>query len=179
MAASHASHRARGRSRRAPVQLELPGTTPAAKTAAAKKGWGGSREGSGRPRRLPGGGRVPHVAREPHKARHPVHVTLRARLDLPSFRAQLVEQMIREVLRRQKTRAYERGFQLPHFSIQADHLHLIVEADEHSLRAGVSGFAISFARQLNRLLGRKGSVWSDRYHRHDLGTPTEVRNVLR
>jgi len=87
--------------------------------------------------------------------------------------------MIRLVLLRQKTRAYERGFQVPHFSIQGDHLHLIVEADAQALRAGISGFAISFARQLNKLLSRRGSVWSDRYHRHDLETPTKIRNVLR
>ncbi len=87
--------------------------------------------------------------------------------------------MIREVLRRQKTRFYERGFQIVHFSIQVDHLHLIVEADEHLLRAGMSGFLISFARRLNRLLQRSGKVWGDRYHRRDLENPTQVRNAMR
>jgi hypothetical protein len=31
---------------------------------------------------------------------------------------------------------------------------------------------------VNGALGRRGQVFPDRYHRRDLGTPTEVRNVL-
>ena len=60
----------------------------------------------------------------------------------------------------------------------------IVEADtEHAkgyepLRSGVSGFEISFARRLNVMLGRRGKVWVDRYHRHDLKTPKETWNGL-
>jgi putative transposase len=48
-----------------------------------------------------------------------------------------------------------------------------------ALRAGVSGLAISFAKQLNKLLGRaRGKVWGDRFHSRELGSPTEVRNAL-
>ena len=122
---------------------------------------------------------MPHVKRPPHKARHPIHITLRARRGLPSLRAQLIETLIRDVLRRQKRRSYEPGFQIVHFSIQRDHLHLIAEAHDAQLRSGISGFVISFARRLNRMLDRRGSVWADRYHRHDLESPTEVRNALR
>ena len=35
------------------------------------------------------------------------------------------------------------------------------------------------ARGLNRLWGRKGKVFADRYHDRVLRTPREVRNVLR
>jgi hypothetical protein len=107
-----------------------------------------------------------------------VHVTLRARSGLPSFRSDLVEKTFCRVLRRQQERPYEPGFQVVHFSIQKDHLHLVVEADADTLRTGVSGLMISFARFLNRLLRRKGPVWGDRYHRHDLATPREVRHAL-
>jgi putative transposase len=75
------------------------------------------------------------------------------------------------------------------FTIQDDHLHFIVEATgvretgmkdaPDALRAGVSGLVISFAKQLNKLLGRKrGKVWDDRFHSRELGSPTEVRNAL-
>jgi REP element-mobilizing transposase RayT len=71
-------------------------------------------------------------------------------------------------------------FQVVHFSIQDDHLHLIVEArDKRGLARGVAGLEIRIARQLNKLLGRKGALWSERYHRRDLRTPTETRNALR
>src|SRR5262249_30227211 len=41
-----------------------------------------------------------------------------------------------------------------------------------------SGLAIAFARRLNLLLRRRGKVWADRYHRHDLKTPRETWNGL-
>jgi REP element-mobilizing transposase RayT len=117
-----------------------------------------------------------------HKARHPVHVTLRARAGLPSLRAQRVNGMLRGVLFGQRKRRYASEFQVVEFSIQDNHLHLIVEASgddpRRSLRAGVSGFMIAFAKRLNMMLGRKGKVWGDRWHGHELTSPREVRNTL-
>lgn len=158
---------------RAPKQLELPRTG----------GWGGARRGAGRKRANPKARtRVPHVKRPSHTGRHPVHVTLRAKHGLPSFRQQRVHQVLAGVLRDQRRRRYKDTFRVLHFSIQTNHLHLIVEADTERgitdgykpLRAGVSGLEIAFAKRLNRLLHRKGKVWSDRYHRHDLKTPRET-----
>jgi putative transposase len=140
-------------------------------------------------------GRVHHRARPIHKGRHPVHITLRARHGLPSFRQQLVHALILRVLRDQRRRAYGTTFQIVHFSIQSNHLHMIVEADDgptpqalleerkerrrNPLRSGVSGFVIAFAKRLNAMFKRKGKVWDDRYHRHDLQSPHEVKTSVR
>ena len=71
------------------------------------------------------------------------------------------------------------GFRLCEFSIQGDHLHLIAEAaDRRALARGMQGLAVRCARKLNRLWGRKGTVFADRYHDHVLRTPREVRNAL-
>ncbi|HVH45859.1 MAG TPA: hypothetical protein VM925_26075, partial [Labilithrix sp.] len=109
------------------------------------------------------------------------------------------------VLVAQSKRGHASEFQVVHFSIQTDHVHLIVEAacvaagtgkagrsvhvvapaepkadvERDALRRGVSGLAISLARRLNRLLLRKGRAWGDRHHRRDLASPTDVRNTLR
>jgi REP element-mobilizing transposase RayT len=85
---------------------------------------------------------------------------------------------MRRVLTKQSRRDYAGEFQVVHFSIQDDHVHLIVEATEEALSTGIRGFAIAFARGLNQLLDRKGKVWGDRHHRRDLTTPTETRNTL-
>jgi putative transposase len=70
-------------------------------------------------------------------------------------------------------------FRVLHFSIQADHLHLMVEADGPTdFERGVRGLAIRVAKGLNRVLGRRGKVWHDRHHARMLRTPREVRNVL-
>jgi hypothetical protein len=70
-------------------------------------------------------------------------------------------------------------FRVLQFSIQADHLHLVVEADTPTgFERGVRGLAIRVAKAVNRVLGRRGRVWRDRYHARMLRTPREVRNAL-
>jgi putative transposase len=84
------------------------------------------------------------------------------------------------VLERQRGRAYGPDFQVVQFSIQSNHLHVIVEAtDKKKLRSGVSGLVIAFAKRLNALLERlTGKVWAERYHARPLTTPAEVRSAL-
>ena len=38
--------------------------------------------------------------------------------------------------------------------------------------------SIRIARAMNRVLGRTGRVFADRYHAHALKTPTEVANAI-
>jgi hypothetical protein len=94
---------------------------------------------------------------------------------LPSLR----DARLFPAIRNSFTAASRNGFRLIHFSIQSDHLHLIVEADAPTrLARGVQGIAIRVARAVNRVLRRRGRVWGDRYHAHGLRTPREVRNAL-
>lgn len=66
-----------------------------------------------------------------------------------------------------------------HFSVQSDHIHLLVEGDSReALIRGNQGLAIRCARAVNRAAHRTGSVWSDRYHSHVLTTPRETRRAL-
>lgn len=153
---------------------------------------GGSRAGAGRPPK-PDAKRdfIPHRMRPTHRKGDPVHVTLRAARSVPSMRTESMERVIKQALLAQRRKLAaklatkraqrnEKPFQIVHFTIQVDHLHLIVEAnDKRELARGVAGLEIRIARRLNALLGRKGGVWADRYHRRDLRTPTETRNALR
>jgi hypothetical protein len=107
--------------------------------------------------------------------RHPVHVTLRARRGIGSFRSDRAF----GVLGRALERASKSWFRVVHFSVQTDHVHLIVEADgDLPLIRGVQGLAVRCAKRLNRELGRKGAVWEHRYHARGLATPGEVRAGL-
>jgi hypothetical protein len=67
-----------------------------------------------------------------------------------------------------------------HYSIPPNHLHLIIEAtDTRTMRSGVSGLVIAFAKRLNRILDRaRGRTWRERFHSRELTTPSEVRNAL-
>ena len=110
-----------------------------------------------------------------HKGRNPLHVTLRAGRGLPSLREQVIFFEMRSAL----ARTARRWFRVVHFSVQANHVHLLVEADDKaSLSRGMMGVAIRMARAVNRVLERHGNVWSERYHSRALKTPREVRNGI-
>jgi REP element-mobilizing transposase RayT len=138
-------------------------------------GWGGARPGSGR---KPNGEKagVSHRMRTALHARFPVLVTLRLCAAVPNLRRVDPLRVICWAFQGGRERF---GFRLIHYSIQTNHVHLLVEA-EHSvaLARGMQGLGVRIARALNRLWGRKGSVFDDRYHERILRTPREVRNAL-
>ena len=75
---------------------------------------------------------------------------------------------------------HKEHFRICHFSIQGNHVHLLVEAtDVEALAAGMQGFKCWTARRLNQLAGRRGHVFEDRSHHHVLRTKREVRAALR
>jgi REP element-mobilizing transposase RayT len=118
---------------------------------------------------------VAHRARPAHKKAHPVHVTLRAGRRLPSLRKQVVF----EEMRRAIAQTARWWFRIVHYSVQADHVHLLVEADDKlTLSRGLRGVTIRLARAVNRVARRQGRVWGDRYHARALRTPREVRHGL-
>ena len=137
--------------------------------------WGGARKGAGRKRSSPRS-RVPHAARPVHDARAPLHVTLRLRKGLPSLRRNVIRAQVLGALGDGRERF---GFRLNQFSLQSNHLHLIVEAqDRRALSRGMKGIAVRIARTLNQVWERRGSVFSDRFHARALRTPREVRSAL-
>jgi REP element-mobilizing transposase RayT len=71
------------------------------------------------------------------------------------------------------------AFRVVHFSVQPDHVHLLVEADStQALARGVRALVIRVARAHNRVLDCRGALFADRYHQHALRTPLEVRHAL-
>lgn len=139
------------------------------------KGRGGRRANSGRKRLAPRA-MVPHRARPEHSAGHPVHVTLRSRFR--PLRSQHVFPTVCLALGRAAKRDQGR-FRILHFSVQWDHVHLVVEAsDKRALSEGLRSVAIRTARYVNELVNRRGRFWADRWHGRALTSPREVRNAL-
>lgn len=136
---------------------------------------GGARPGAGRPK-VPGAG-LPHVRRPRATAHAPHHVTIRVRRGTWNLRSQRGFRQFSAALRVARQRS---NFRVVHFSVQHDHVHLLVEADDRrAMSNGVRALLISFARHLNRMMGVRGPRFVDRYHEHILSTPTQVRNALR
>jgi len=100
---------------------------------------------------------------------------MRARQAVPNLRRQVIFARLARAL----GNASRSWFRVIHFSVQSNHLHLIVEAhDKVSLSRGMAGLSIRLARTMNRVAGRHGRVWSDRYHARALCTPRETRHAL-
>jgi putative transposase len=103
---------------------------------------------------------------------HPVHVTMGARGEVGSLRSERAFGAMWRAL----SRGSKEWFRILQFSVQVDHVHLIVEADGwKALVRGVQGLAVRCAKAVNKDLGRRGAVWEHRYHARRLGTPREVR----
>jgi REP element-mobilizing transposase RayT len=136
---------------------------------------GGVRKGAGR---KPAGAKagVPHARRAEFKARHPLHVTMKVRQGLPSLRQRGLASLLFAAFRAAKQRL---GAKLVHYSVQSNHVHLIVEAEgQRALSRAMQGLAVRLARRLNARIGCRGQLFSDRYHARALRTPLEVRRAL-
>lgn len=138
--------------------------------------WGGKRRGAGR---RPKGERagVTHGSRPELSGREPLLVTLKVRREVWNLRARRTMARILPALAAVMA---NNGMRVVHYSVQRDHIHLVVEADgKAALSRGMGGLCTSIAKRLNALMERKGKVFADRYHERVLITPRQVRNALR
>jgi REP element-mobilizing transposase RayT len=138
--------------------------------------WGGRRKGAGRKKLRKGA--VSHGKRPPLPLRYPVHISLSVDDLLPSLRRPDLLEGIEDCLR--AVRKEYTNFRVVHYSIQDHHLHLVVEAaGRTALSKGMQGLNIRVAKRINKILGRKGTVFIDRYHETILKTPTQTRNGIK
>jgi len=135
----------------------------------------------------------PHKRRPTLKASEPVHVTLRVVEGVGRLRTRAVYRAVREAM----LATYGReDCRIVHLSVQGNHVHLLVEADNRmALARGMQAFQISAAKHVNAAVSnagswwerrrmrvkpkrRKGRVFADRYHEEIIRTPRQARNAL-
>jgi REP element-mobilizing transposase RayT len=145
-----------------------------------------------RPRGRPRKGRfagAPHKRRPELNRRLPVHIVLRVVAAIGSLRKRFMYSALREatiaVAMRELNEKENGAFRIVHISIQRDHVHLIVEADNKlALSRGMASFQISAAKHLNREFSRgleerrRGTVFPDRFHQEIITTRKQARNTL-
>ncbi len=153
--------------------LDVTGTKPIEKR-------GGKRRGAGRPSKGRRAG-APHKKRRPLAANTPVHVTLRVVSVIGSLRKRHMYEALRRASLTLATNHDD--CRIVHISVQRDHIHLLVEAnDEHALARGMKAFQVSAAKRLNAALRwktrRRGQVFTDRYHAEYITSPRQARNAL-
>ncbi|MBL8896720.1 MAG: transposase [Planctomycetes bacterium] len=137
---------------------------------------GGKRKSAGRKPKSAEPG-MPHRQRARKKRGEPLHITARLADGLPSLRR---GGALRIVLAALSASSDRHGMRIVHYSIQKDHLHLLVEADDRTCVArGMNALLRPLARALNKRWGRRGQAFPERYHDEVISTPTQARNALR
>ena len=136
---------------------------------------GGKRRGAGR---KPKGKRagVAHRARPELDGRKPLHVTLKMVRGVPSLRFKVRFRAIKNAIARGRERD---DFRTVHFSVQRDHVHLIVEADSRqALARGMQSLTVRIWWGLRHATNWAGKLFADRYHVHVLKSLREVRAAI-
>ena len=137
---------------------------------------GGMRVGAGRKPAAGKRARVAHRRRPRLSRHHPVHAVLRVREDVTNLRGPAFSTLL-HCFKQGRARP---GFRLVHFSVQSNHLHFIIEADDApALARGMQALAIRIARNLNQILDRHGQVFEDHYFAAQMKSPAQVRHTLR
>src|SRR5450755_5039198 len=117
---------------RRPKQLEMSFRT-----------WGGKRKNAGRKPRSDRAG-VSHLAREHFERTLPVHVTMRVAAHVYNLRSRRSFSVIGRALAKAAVRF---GVCIVRYSVQGNHVHLVVEAASHeSLSRAMQGFSIRVAK---------------------------------
>ncbi len=117
------------------------------------------------------------MRRERFAGRFPQHVTMRVLAGVGSLRRYHPLRVVRSAIAKG---GHKDDFRIVEFNLLSNHLHMIVEATgAKALARGMQGFNVRVARGINRVLGRRGSLFAERYHCRALRTPTEVRHAVR
>jgi REP element-mobilizing transposase RayT len=146
---------------------------------------GGRRKGSGRKRTVHTLGKGKryerHVTRAAIDRRQPQHVTFSVVSDITSLRTMDMYAVVKHAIRVSQ----RDDFQIVHHSVQGNHIHLAVEADDNvAMAKGMKSFAASFTQRTNAAMSkrlgvrRKGRVIADRYHVVPITSVRGVRNAL-
>jgi hypothetical protein len=126
---------------------------------------GGRRPGSGRKRIHSKG--VAHRKREKVQMQHGLHVNFK-------YRTTVRHKKGLSLLKRAILNARMKGLRVIHYSLQSNHIHLILEAQDNAiLTRGMRSLTVTIAKGVN-----KGRVQLERYHLHVLKTLKETKNAV-
>jgi REP element-mobilizing transposase RayT len=127
--------------------------------------WGGRRTKCGRKRIHSRG--VSHRTRESVNSKRPLHVNFK-------YRVSIRNKEVLKILKRALINSGAKGLRILHYSVQSNHMHFILEADNNKiLETGMRSLTVTIAKGIN-----KGKVQLERYHLHVLKTIRETKNAI-
>ena len=130
-------------------------------------------KGAGRPARHDPG--IRHTKRPNLKKPTSLHLTVKIKKN----KAEIKNKSVLAILKRAIVNARKQGLKVIHYSLEYDHVHLLIEADNNLiLGKGMKAFGVTFAKAINRLKKLKGEVYKHRYHFRRISSSKELKNVM-
>lgn len=103
------------------------------------------------------------------------HITIKVKEN----KADIKNKNILKSLHHAIKRARLQGIRVLHFTLEYNHVHLVLEASNHKeLHKGMQAFGISFAKKINKQKHLNGTVYKNRYHQRLLKTRSEFKNAI-
>lgn len=132
-----------------------------------------NQKGAGRPAKNDIG--IRHVQRERIQKDTSLHLTIKVRKN----KADIKSKKILKALHHAIIRARLKGITIIHYTLEYDHVHLLVEAGNNRvLHLGMQAFGISFSKAINKIKTAKGAVYKHRYHFRRILSRPQLKNTI-
>ncbi|MGZ3788931.1 MAG: transposase [Bacteriovorax sp.] len=131
-------------------------------------------KGAGRPAIVDKG--IRHTRRPFLKKPSSLHLTVKIKKN----KADLKNKSVLGILKRAILNARRQGLKVIHYSLEYDHVHLLIEAENnHILGKGMQAFGVTLSKAINRMRRLKGGVYKHRYHFRQISGTRELKNVMK
>lgn len=118
---------------------------------------------------------IRHRGRETLLKTSSLHLTVK----VDRNKADIKSKPILQILKRSILRARKQGLKVLHFTLEWDHVHLLIEADNNlELGKGMQAFGVTFAKGINKIKKNSGKVYKHRYHFRKINSGRELKRVM-
>lgn len=119
---------------------------------------------------------IRHISRERIFKPTSMHITIKVRKN----KADIQSKKILKALHRAIFRARIHGLRVIHYTLEYNHIHLLVEASGHKImHKAMQAFGISFSKAINKIKQVNGHVYKHRHHLRKITSSIDLKNVLR
>jgi len=130
-------------------------------------------KGAGRPALWDKG--IRHTLRPRLKKASSLHLTIKVK----KIKAEIKNKAVLNLLKRAISNARKQGLIIIHYTLEYDHINLLIEADNNStLAKGMQSLGVTLSKGINRLKKLKGAVYKHRYHFRQISSPSELKKVM-
>lgn len=118
---------------------------------------------------------VRHIKRERFFKDCSFHITIKVKQN----KADIQNKQILKGLHRAILKARRKGVRVIHYTLEYNHVHLLVEASNNLLLSkAMQSFGITFAKYINKVKRINGDVYKQRHHLRKINGPLDLKHVL-